>query len=251
MPDDGARRTATRAITDRSFFEVDADVLAPRLLGCTLARVLSDGTRLAGRIVETEAYLGVRDRAAHSFGGRRTARTEPMYARGGTAYVYFVYGMHWCFNVVCAAEGDPQAVLVRALEPVEGIQTMRTLRWGSATSGRPVRELCAGPARVCAALGIDRRHTGLDLCGTFPQGGPGSPGDKVGTIAIEPADLPADTRIVRGRRVGVDYAGAWAQRPLRYAIADSGFVSVSMPDWARWAESGECPPVDRAGEPPG
>ena len=104
----------------RSFLAVDPEKLARRLLGQRLVRTLGDGTRLAGIIVETEAYLGVRDRAAHSFGGRRTPRNESMFARPGTAYVYFTYGMHHCVNVVCGRRDEPVAVLIRALEPVEG-----------------------------------------------------------------------------------------------------------------------------------
>src|SRR5262249_30706689 len=105
-----------------------AEELARALLGTTLVRVLDDGTRLAGRIVETEAYLGVEDRAAHSFGGRRTPRNEPMYGKPGMSYIYFTYGMHHCFNIVCGEVDEPVAVLLRGIEPTEGLEVMRRLR---------------------------------------------------------------------------------------------------------------------------
>ena len=108
----------------RRFYSTDSATLAQALIGRVLVRALEDGTRLAGVIVETEAYLGVEDRAAHAFGGRRTARNESMYGPPGTAYVYFTYGMHFCFNVVCGRRDEPVAVLIRALQPIEGMDRM-------------------------------------------------------------------------------------------------------------------------------
>src|SRR5690606_26066686 len=109
-------------------YATDSIALARRLLGCRLVRVLDDGVRLTGVIVETEAYCGAADLASHAVGGRRTARNEAMYAKAGTSYVYFTYGMHFCFNVVCGEVDVPLAVLVRALEPVEGIGEMKRRR---------------------------------------------------------------------------------------------------------------------------
>jgi DNA-3-methyladenine glycosylase len=205
-----------RARLGRAFFAAGAARVAERLLGCRLVRVLDDGTRLAGTIVEAEAYLGVRDRAAHSFGGRRTARNEAMYAEAGTAYVYFTYGMHHCFNVVCGRRGEPVAVLVRALEPTEGLEVMRRLRLGPGGGKRAKRgdtALCSGPAKLCAALAIDRSLNGIDLT-------------RDGRLFLERGrGIPAE-RIVRTARIGVAYAGAWARRKLRWVDAASEHVSV-------------------------
>src|SRR6266487_4982633 len=122
------------------------------LLGKLLVVPAPDGTRVSGIIVEAESYRGPEDRASHAYGGRRTNRTETMYGIGGTAYVYFVYGMYNQFNVVTNVEDIPHAVLVRALEPVEGIDVMRRRR-----KGRSEYELTSGPGRLCLAMGIDRR----------------------------------------------------------------------------------------------
>jgi DNA-3-methyladenine glycosylase len=203
---------------NREFFAVPADRLARALLGCTLVRRLDDGARLAGVIVETEAYLGARDRAAHSFGNRRTPRTEPMFGPGGTAYVYFTYGMHHCMNIAAAAAGDPQAVLIRALEPVEGMDVMRRHRAAMARAADPAALLegllCSGPARLCVALGIDRRHSGLDLT-------------RRGAIWVEgpKRSLVSEHAIGRSTRIGVGYAGPWALRELRFYLRGNSSVS--------------------------
>jgi len=192
---------------NRCFYTGDAAVLAQALLGQVLVRVLEDGTRLSGIIVETEAYLGVEDRAAHSFGGRHTARNASMWGPAGHAYVYFTYGMHYCMNVVAEAPGQPSAVLLRALKPVEGIERMRTHRAVKMAASR-LREvdLCSGPAKLAQALAIDRALDGADL--VTGQ-----------TLFIEHGQpLPAD-RIVAGPRIGVGYAGDWAHKPLRFCAA--------------------------------
>lgn len=188
-----------------------AEELAPRLIGCRLVRVLEDGTRLSGRIVEVEAYLGEHDRACHTFGGRRTPRTEAMYARGGLAYVYFTYGMHWCFNVVCGKVGEGTAVLVRAILPEEGVERMRANR---GTVGRRERaeRLCAGPARLCQALVIDG---GLNL-EDLVQGN---------RLFLEAGARVPEADLERGARIGVEQAGAWARTPLRWWLR--GHPSVS------------------------
>jgi len=166
-------------------------------------------------IVETEAYLGVPDKAAHSYGGRRTARTEPMYGQPGTAYVYFTYGMHHCMNVVCGAVGEPVAVLIRALEPVDGIDLMRTHRRQAGRSQRALRDsdLCSGPAKLCQAFRIDRDFSGVDL---------------VFNNALHVEHAPNETRsveLVNSPRIGVGYAEEWADRPLRWLMGGNRHVS--------------------------
>lgn len=198
----------------RRDFARDAQTLAINLLGTTLTRRLPSGLILRGRIVETEAYIGVRDRASHAFGGRRTPRNEAMYAKPGTAYVYFTYGMHFCFNVVCAAEGDPQAVLIRAVEPLEGIEEMRRRRGMGATASD--RLIASGPARLCQAFAIDRELNAVDLVTSD-------------TLWLEPAtDSTRPTRRpLRTPRIGVDYAGAWAKRLLRFVDPNTEHASRS------------------------
>lgn len=226
----------------RSFFATRPDLLAPALLGQRLVRILPDGSRLAGLIVETEAYLGVEDRAAHSFGGRRTDRVRSMYMQPGTAYVYFTYGMHFCFNVVCGQVDEPVAVLIRALEPVEGLDLMRANRSlriaksdlparrasarkpqqppknGKTRNVRPPhlrdRDLCSGPAKLCQALTIDRALDGIDLVSD----------PRFFIESAREADLKPGT-IGRASRIGVDYAGDWAHRELRWFLRDNPNVS--------------------------
>jgi DNA-3-methyladenine glycosylase len=195
-------------------FSVSARVLARRLLGAHLVRRLPDGRLLVGRIVETEAYVGVKDAASHAYRGRRTPRNEAMYARAGTAYVYFTYGMHYCMNVVCAREGVPEAVLIRALEPVEGLVQMRAFRMagaGGRRSALPDRDLCSGPARLCVAIAVDRTLNAVDLTES-----------KALFIAGGAASM---VRVLRTPRVGIGYSGEWACKPLRFLVSGNPHVS--------------------------
>jgi DNA-3-methyladenine glycosylase len=180
---------------------------ARQLLGRLLVVPDADGARLSGIIVETEAYRGPADRASHAHGGRRTKRTETMYQIGGTAYVYFVYGMYHQFNVVTNVRDVPHAVLIRAIEPVEGIARMRARR-----PGRADLALTNGPGRLCIALGIDRRLDGADLLGD--------------RVWIEEGRGPvAASAIASGPRIGIDYAEEWADKPWRFWIRGNRFVS--------------------------
>jgi DNA-3-methyladenine glycosylase len=188
--------------------------LARRLLGTYIVRE-DDSGRLIGRIAETEAYDGPRDKASHARAGR-TPRTDVMFGPPGHAYVYLVYGMHHCLNVVCGTDGVAAAVLIRALEPVVGVHTMRARR---GQSGGPDARLTAGPARSCEALAIDRSFSGLDLAT-----------DERLWIASDDADSLAPDGVVRGPRIGVDYAGPdWAARPWRFGIAGSAALSKPFP----------------------
>lgn len=180
--------------------------IAKDLLGKVLVTNF-EGERTAGMIVETEAYAGVGDKASHAYGGRRTARTETMYSRGGVAYVYLCYGIHHLFNVVTNAEDIPHAVLIRAVEPLEGVDIMLARR------GKPklTPQLTAGPGAMSQALGINTRHTGLSLNAHIIIEDRG--------IKIKPRD------IIAGTRVGVAYAEEDAYMPYRFWIKGNPYVS--------------------------
>ena len=200
---------AARGVKLAREFYTRADTLsvARELLGKRLVVPAPTGERVSGRIVETEAYLGTEDAASHSYGGRRTARTGTMYAVGGTAYVYFVYGMHHQFNVVTGAEGSPHAVLVRALEPEEGIEWMRERR-----PAKRDRELTSGPGKLCRALGIDLTFNKADLTGAL--------------VWVEDAGRAAGRAdIASGPRVGIDYAGDYVSKPWRFWLGGNPYVS--------------------------
>ena len=191
----------------REFYTHSSVVTVAReLLGKLLVVPSSSGKRVSGMIVETEAYRGPNDRAAHSYGGRRTKRTETMYGLGGTAYVFFVYGMYNQFNVVTNVKDAPHAVLIRALEPVEGIELMRKRR-----RGQPDHNLTNGPGKLCIALGIDRKLDAADLLGN--------------KVWIEEGEKISRPLIASGPRIGIDYAEDWIHKPWRFWIKDSPFVS--------------------------
>jgi len=189
-----------------SFYDRDTVKVAKELLGKHLVRVMPDGKRVAGRIVETEAYVGIEDRACHAFGDRRTRRTSSLYLGPGHAYVFLIYGMYECFNVVTRESGEPQAVLIRALEPVEGIETMR--------ENRPIKkdlDLTNGPGKLCRALAIDRSFDAHLL--VEPP------------LFIEDAPRLAPRKIEASPRIGVDYAGDAAKWPLRFHERGNPWVS--------------------------
>ncbi len=197
----------------RAWFERDPVDLAQALIGQYVTRVLED-TVLVGRIEETEAYAGPEDRASHSRAGH-TRRTAPMYGPAGHAYVYLVYGMHHCLNVVAQKEGVPAAVLIRALSPISGVAAMRRARGEPSV---PDTRLLAGPALACAGLSIDLSLDGHDLTlGNTLWIGPGPTGSSPGSL-------------IRGPRIGVAYAGPdWAQRPWRFGLRDSESLSRAFP----------------------
>ena len=180
----------------REFYARQTLDVARKLLGMHLVRV-DAGRRRVGRIVETEAYKGPEDLASHSSKGR-TARTEGMFGPPGRAYVYFIYGFWSCVNVVTEAEGVPHAVLLRALEPVDGLDDKT---WG--------------PGLLCRAMGIDRRLNGADVCGEV--------------LWIERPPIARPVRVGRSARIGVESSGAWAARPWRFFDADSPYVSTVPP----------------------
>lgn len=191
------------AVFGREFYDRDTVTVARDLLGCLLVREY-EGTVLAGRITETEAYVGRCDKACHAYGYKRTARTATLFARPGTAYLYLIYGMYTCLNFVTEPEGEPAAVLIRAIEPVEGTQTMAQLRFG-----RGVEEMTPyqrknflnGPGKVCRALALDRGLNGHDLLEPplYVEGRR----DPIGEVHV-------------GTRIGIDYAQEAREFPWRF-----------------------------------
>jgi len=195
---------ATKAVLTRSFYARPVLQVARDCIGKIL--VCEIGSRkLAGRIVEAEAYRGPEDRAAHSWGGRRTPRTEAMFGPPGHAYVFFVYGMHWHLNLVVNQQDKPEAVLIRALEPLSGVAQMAKRR------GLPEHslKLTNGPGKLCQALGITRADYGRDL----------TLGRRLYLL-----DAPRAT-VVRSARIGIAYAGIWAHKPWRFQERSNRYVS--------------------------
>lgn len=196
---------------DRAFYARPVLTVARACVGKLLVHRSSQGL-LVGRIVEAEAYRGPEDRAAHSYGGRRTARTAAMFGPAGHAYMFLIYGLHWNFNIVTGRTGEPHAVLIRALEPLAGAETMARNRGVRVD----LRTLTNGPGKLCQALGLDRRHYGMDLCGSelFLAGA-------------------AKVRVARSRRIGIDYAGDWADKPWRFYDPTSAYTSRLPPRRSR------------------
>ena len=197
-----------------SFFQQETCRVAVQLLGQTLVRVTQDHQHLKGRIVETEAYLGLHDPSCHSFGGRRTARTQTMYLPGGYAYVYFTYGMHYCFNIVTAGKEDPSAVLIRAVEPLEGVSQMIVFRkQNSKKKNRSFKfDLTNGPAKVCQAMNIHKKINGQNLQGNLIYVEKGLRKIRFDEIAVS-------------ERVGLSKQSDSYHWPLRFYIKNNPYVS--------------------------
>ncbi len=191
----------------RSFFNQPTLKLAKSLIGCRLVRRWN-GQHLSGVIVEAEAYVGEKDLACHARVGR-TPRNAVMYGDFGHAYVYFTYGIHWMLNIVSEAKDFPAAVLIRAIEPIEGIDAMMRRR-----GSRPITDLCSGPAKLTQALRIDQTFNGVNLC------------DRKSDLWLE-ADRSIPTRsIARGPRIGLGATPEpWLSKPWRFWLKDNIFVS--------------------------
>lgn len=189
-------------------FYVREDTLqiARDLLGKLLVVPTVDGERVSGMIVETEAYLGAIDKAAHSYGNRRTNRTETMFSIGGTAYIFFIYGMYYQFNVVVGAIDTPHAILIRAVEPFENVEIMRARR-----GIMPDKNLTSGPGKLCVALGIDKSFNKEDLLGE--------------KVWLEDFKNFSDAETTNGKRIGIDYAEEFAEKPWRFWLKNNLYVS--------------------------
>ncbi|HLA94858.1 MAG TPA: DNA-3-methyladenine glycosylase [Pyrinomonadaceae bacterium] len=196
-----------KKLSRKFYLGEDTIQIARDLLGKILVVPDRNGRRISGVIVETEAYCGVTDRAAHSYGGRRTPRNEATYLKGGHAYVFFIYGMYFQLNVVTGPADHPYVVLIRAVEPVEGIEIMRTRRG-------PMKDknLTSGPGKLCIAFGIDRSVNGADLLG-----------DKI--WLEESRSVFSNDEIATGKRIGIDYAAEDAEKPWRVWVKGNEFVS--------------------------
>lgn len=205
-----AWRTPAGAALPADFYDRGTEEVARHLLGAVLVHDAPDGTA-AGRIVETEAYLGEHDAACHAAAGR-TRRTAPLYGPPGHAYIYFIYGVHWCFNAVTRAEGLPSAVLVRALEPVAGESLMRARRPGASR----VVDLTNGPGKLCAALGI----TGALDCAPLDRG----------PLRVHAGEPVADSDVDVTPRIGIRRAADW---PLRWLMRGNPYVSRTPTHFSR------------------
>ncbi|HKM16854.1 MAG TPA: DNA-3-methyladenine glycosylase [Limnochordia bacterium] len=190
------------------FYRRDVLVVAKELLGMHLVRII-EGRRLVCRIVETEAYWGPEDKGCHAYNNRRTGRTEVMFRPGGCAYIYLIYGMYNMLNIVTAEAGQPQAVLIRAGEPLAGIDLMQARRPKAANRC----QLLNGPGKLCQALAIDMSFNGCDL----------TAGEE---LFIERPDSAAREPVAAGKRINIDYAGEWAEKPWRFYFKGNPYVSI-------------------------
>ncbi|XP_034151120.1 DNA-3-methyladenine glycosylase [Esox lucius] len=201
------------------FFNQPCISLAKAFLGKVLVRQCADGGELRGRVVETEAYLGGVDKASHSAGGKRTQRTTAMFMKPGTIYVYPIYGIHLCMNV--SSQGEGAAVLLRAVEPLQGLPVMRKLRAAKRREGARAlkdKELCNGPSKLCQALDIQRCFDRRDLTS-----------DPEVWLERDPQMGPQESDphlVVSAPRIGVDSHGEWASKPLRFYLRGHPCVSV-------------------------
>jgi len=192
----------------RGFYQRSALEVARDLLGLLLVHETDDGIT-KGKIVEVEAYMGTMDTAAHSYKNTRSSRTEVQYGEGGYAYVYLIYGMHYCMNIVTDIKDKPEVVLLRALEPIEGIELMKKRR-----NTDKLYNLCSGPGKLCSAMEINKSIYGMDLCGT--------------QLYLETPEIQESIEIVASKRINIDYAGEAKDYLWRYTIKDSKFVSVKL-----------------------
>lgn len=209
-----ARRSRLAPPLPRSFYNRPTELVARELLGAIVEHRTPEGIA-AGRIVETEAYVGEHDLACHAAVGR-TQRTEPLYGPPGIAYVYFIYGMYWCFNAVTRERGHPSAVLVRAIEPVSGLELMQRRR----PRVRRLADLTNGPGKLCLALGIDASENTASL-----QSLP---------LVIRPGEGVPDGDVVITPRIGITKCADW---PLRYFVRDNPFVSKTPASFPRLSAS--------------
>ena len=193
----------------RPFYDRDTLAVTRGLLGKYLVRVLPNGTQLVCRITETEAYIGRCDKACHAYGYKRTKRTETLFARPGTAYIYLIYGMYSCLNFVTEPEGEPAAVLIRGAQPVKNGDIIAENRFGckmEAMSAYQRKNFLNGPGKLCKGLLLTREENGLDLLGE--------------QLYVCDAPAPAPHTIRVGKRIGIDYAEEAVDFPWRFWLEE-------------------------------
>lgn len=192
----------------RDFYQRDAVAVARDLLGLTLVHETKEGIT-KGIIVETEAYMGPKDAAAHSYKSSPSGRTNVQYGDGGFAYVYLIYGMYYCMNIVTNGVNIPEVVLLRALEPAEGLELMKKRRGTD-----KILNLCSGPGKLCGAMGIDKDNYGMDLCGN--------------RLYLEETKNYRLNGITASKRINIDYAKEARDYLWRFTIKDNKYVSVKV-----------------------
>lgn len=192
-----------------AFYRRSTELVAKELLGKKLCRRLSNGLLLSGKIVETEAYVGHKDKGCHAFGGKKTARTQVMFEEGGLAYIYLIYGMYHCLNVVTHKKNCPEAVLIRALEPLDEVDLMKMKSRESR-----VQKILNGPGKLCKVLEIDK-SLNTHVLDSEP-------------LWIEDFENVPKSKIVKSPRINISYAEEWADKALRFTIKDSPFISVKI-----------------------
>ena len=203
------------SILNKSFYSVDALALSKKLLGKVLVNEVN-GKVLKGMIVETESYIGAIDKASHAYGGRRTKRTETLYGEPGIVYVYSIYGMYFCFNVICGQKDVAEGVLIRGLEPLEGLDEMALYRFNkpyNELTKTQIKNLTNGPSKLCIAMNINKSNNTKEL-------------NKENSLYIEDHNIKVSpSNIVETTRIGIDYAEEAVHFPWRFYIKDNPYVS--------------------------
>lgn len=189
----------------RDFYNRDTLIVAQEVLGKTLVHITEEGIT-KGKIVEVEAYIGPDDKASHAYENLHSERTKIQYGEGGYAYIYLIYGMHICMNIVTNKQDRPEVILLRALEPLEGIELMKKRR-----KINNVKMLCNGPGKLSQAMGITKGEYGTDLCG--------------GELYLEDGETLQKEQIVKSKRINIDYAEEAKDYLWRFTIKDNSFVS--------------------------
>lgn len=200
---------------ERDFFARDTLIVAKELLGKVIVREI-DGVRLSGKIVETEGYIGSIDKASHAYGGKKTPRVEPLYGEPGISYVFSIYGMYECFNVISKEKGSPEGILIRAVEPIDGLEKIAQNRFRKSydtLTAKDIKNLTNGPSKLCIALDINKKvHNFMDLVISKE-------------LYIEDGDTINSSDIVETTRVGIDYAEEAVDFPWRFYVKNNIYVS--------------------------